>query len=124
YRARVTDPREFDASDHGIAQLLDESKRGAVSAAFATNDRIAATILAEATDRGVRVPADLAGVGYDHTELATLVRPRLTSVDQPRSGMGADATSQALAMLRGEEPQRHVAEPTLVVRASSGAGSG
>lgn len=124
YRALVTDPREFDASGHGIAQLLDEAKRGPVSAAFATNDRIAATILAEAADRGVRVPEDLAVVGYDNTELATLVRPRLTSVDQPRTAMGADATGQALAMLLGEEPQRHVAEPTLVVRESSGAGSG
>ena len=117
YRSLVADPQEFDAE--GVAALLDAVGAGRTTAAFATNDRIATRIAADAADRGLLVPDDLALVGYDNTDLAALMRPALTSVDQPRTRMGADAMGQALALLGGEAPARIVAEPTLVVRASS-----
>ncbi|WP_221583668.1 LacI family DNA-binding transcriptional regulator [Microbacterium sp. G2-8] len=119
YRALTTAPREYDVRDTGVARLLDDVAAGVVTAAFAANDRIAAQIVAEAIDRGIRVPQDLAVVGYDNTELADLVRPGLTSIDQPRGDMGSSAMAQALALLDGAAPTREVAAPTLVVRASS-----
>lgn len=119
YRALVAEAREYDVRDDGIARLLDAVAAGGPTAAFAANDRIAAQIVAEAIDRGIRVPHDLAVVGYDNTELADLVRPGLTSVDQPRGEMGAAAMAQALGLLDGGQPEREVASPTLVVRGSS-----
>lgn len=119
YRALVTEAREYDVHDDGIARLLDAVAAGGPTAAFAANDRIAAQIVAEAVDRGIRLPHDLAVVGYDNTELADLVRPGLTSVDQPRGEMGAAAMAQALGLLDGGVPEREVASPTLVVRGSS-----
>lgn len=119
YRALVDEAREYDVHDDGIARLLDAVAAGGPTAAFAANDRIAAQIVAEAIDRGIRVPHDLAIVGYDNTELADLVRPGLTSVDQPRGEMGAAAMAQALGLLDGGQPEREVASPTLVVRGSS-----
>ncbi|WP_156759039.1 LacI family DNA-binding transcriptional regulator [Microbacterium karelineae] len=120
YRSLVADPREFDADASGIAHLLDAVAAGDVSAVFAANDRLAAQIVADASDRGLRVPGDLAVVGYDNTELADLVRPGLTTIDQPRPAMGGEATTLALAMLRGGAPARTVAVPRLVIRGSSG----
>lgn len=114
YRALVPDSCEIADA----AALVDVA--GRASAVFAANDRIAAQVLAEAADAGIRVPDDLAVVGYDNTELATLVRPGLTSVDQPRAAMGADAMAQALALVDRADPRRFVAEPSLVIRASSG----
>lgn len=119
YRALVDEAREYDVHDDGIARLLDAVAAGGPTAAFAANDRIAAQIVAEAIDRGIRVPHDLAIVGYDNTELADLVRPGLTSVDQPRGEMGAAAMAQALGLLDGGVPEREVVSPTLVVRGSS-----
>ncbi|GGO60441.1 transcriptional regulator [Microbacterium nanhaiense] len=119
YRALVDEAREYDVRDDGIARLLDAVAAGGPTAAFAANDRIAAQIVAVAIDRRVRVPHDLAVVGYDNTELADLVRPGLTSVDQPRGEMGAAAMAQALGLLNGGQPERAVASPTLVVRGSS-----
>ncbi|GGF34580.1 transcriptional regulator [Microbacterium sorbitolivorans] len=119
YRALVTEAREYDVHDDGIARLLDAVAAGGPTAAFAANDRIAAQIVAEAVDRGIRLPHDLAVVGYDNTELADLIRPGLTSVDQPRGEMGAAAMAQALGLLDGGVPEREVASPTLVVRGSS-----
>lgn len=119
YRALVERPAEYDVAAGGIARLLDDAAAGDITAVFAANDRIAAQIVAEAIDRGIRVPGDLAVVGYDNTELAEIVRPGLTSIDQPRAQMGADAMAHALRMLRGGAPERTVAAPTLVRRASS-----
>ena len=119
YRALVDEAREYNVHDDGIARLLNEVAAGGPTAAFAANDRIAAQIVAEAIDRGIRVPHDLAVVGYDNTELADLVRPGLTSVDQPRGKMGAAAMAQALGLIEGGQPEREVASPTLVVRGSS-----
>jgi len=119
YRALVAEAREYDVHDDGIARLLDAVAAGGPTATFAANDRIAAQIVAEAIDRGIRVPHDLAVVGYDNTELADLIRPGLTSVDQPRGEMGAAAMAQALGLLDGGVPEREVVSPTLVVRGSS-----
>lgn len=119
-RSLLDEPREYDVREGGVARLLDDVATGDATAAFAANDRIAAQIVAEAIDRGLSAPRDLAVVGYDNTELAEIVRPSLTSVDQPRTRMGAEALDQALRLLRGESPGREVAAPTLVVRASSG----
>lgn len=119
YRALVTEAHEYDVRDGGIDRLLRDVSAGGPTAAFASNDRIAAQIIAESFDRGIRVPRDLAVVGYDNTELAGLVRPGLTSVDQPRGAMGAAAMAHALALLDGREPVREVVTPTLVLRDSS-----
>ncbi|WP_136518204.1 LacI family DNA-binding transcriptional regulator [Cellulomonas telluris] len=121
YRAAAgTTGLEFDARADGVERLLEAVRRpGGPTAAFAANDRVAVGLLAAAADRGVAVPGELAVVGYDNTELAELVRPRLTSVDQPRAAMGRAAASQALALLDGGPAGREVAAPTLVVRESS-----
>lgn len=118
YRSLATPPREYDSRDGGIEALLDAMTGDAgPTAVFAAHDRLAARLIADATARGVRVPADLAVVGYDNTDLADLMR--ITSVDQPRQRMGADAMAMALALAAGEAPTRVVAAPTLILRDSS-----
>lgn len=85
------------------------------TAVFASNDRTAARLMGRASDAGLRMPEDLAVVGYDDTELATLLRPQLTSVAQPRAEMGR----RALEILTSGDVAREVLAPELVVRASS-----
>lgn len=85
------------------------------SAVFASNDRAAARLLGSAADKGVDVPGELAIVGYDDAELASVVRPQLTTVAQPRAAMG----QRAMEILLSGAVERVVVEPTLVVRSSS-----
>lgn len=82
---------------------------------FASNDRAAAKLLGSAADRGMGVPSDLAIVGYDDTELARMVRPRLSTVAQPRAAMGR----RAMEILLSGDVERVVVEPSFVVRSSS-----
>lgn len=85
------------------------------SAVFASNDRAAVRLLGSAADAGLRMPDDLAIVGYDDTELASLVRPKLTTVAQPRAEMGR----RAMEILLSGGVERVVVEPSLVVRGSA-----
>jgi len=64
---------------------LDESP----SVIFASNDEMAAGVLAIARERGVSVPADLSIVGFDDDAIATIVSPALTTVRQPVEAMAA-----------------------------------
>jgi DNA-binding LacI/PurR family transcriptional regulator len=90
------------------------------TAVVASNDLTAVTVLDAAIDLGLDVPGDLAVVGYDNTALASLVRPRLSSVDQPSDSIGQLCVDLLLERLAGRSTDRHeVLAPALVVRASS-----
>ena len=91
---------------------------------FAHNDLSAAGALAELRARGLRVPADVAVVGFDDVPLASQSDPALTTVHQPLRGMGAAAARLLLAHFRGEPvPGSPTVLPTsLIVRESTSPG--
>ncbi|WP_017583441.1 LacI family DNA-binding transcriptional regulator [Nocardiopsis valliformis] len=90
------------------------------TAVFATNDLAALAVLDRAHETGRPAPEGVSVVGYDNTALAETVRPRLTSVDQPRLVMGRLATRLLLERLGGRTEDRHeVLTPNLVVRDST-----
>ncbi|GAA3651779.1 LacI family DNA-binding transcriptional regulator [Microbacterium marinilacus] len=91
----------------------------APTAVFARNDRTAVRLLGAAIDAGLRVPEDLSLIGYDNTDVAGIVRPTLTSVDQPRLAMGELAMELLTELSAGAAPRREVVRPELVVRAST-----
>ncbi len=69
------------------------------TAVFAANDQMAFGVLAVANDMGLRVPTDLAVIGFDDTELATHSQPTLTTVRQPFEEMGRSAAELLLALV-------------------------
>ncbi len=74
------------------------------------------------TRRRLRVPDDLAIVGYDDIEFAAAAAVPLTSVRQPRAQLGEAATKVLIDEVTSPETHRHrqiVFEPDLVVREST-----
>jgi LacI family transcriptional regulator len=69
------------------------------TAIFAANDQMAYGVLTAARARGLRVPRDLAVVGFDDTALAEHLRPALTTVRQPFQEMGKRAADLLLALV-------------------------
>lgn len=93
----------------------------APTAIFAANDRMAIAAMAAAFDLGLKVPDDLAVVGFDDTPTARYVRPALTTVALPSYEMGAEAARLLLKLLPGETVEGTTWLATkLVVRQSSG----
>jgi LacI family transcriptional regulator len=88
-------------------------------ALFAATDRLAVAALGAAIDAGVRVPGELAVVGFDDVPLAAYLRPGLSSVAQPAQQLGEAAIRLALQLLAGEPAEPVVLPARLVVRASS-----
>lgn len=113
-----------DADIPALVGRLAAREPAAPTAIFARNDRTAVRLLGAAIDAGVRVPDDLSVVGYDNTDMAAIVRPSLTSVDQPRLAMGALAMTLLGDLLAGGRPRREVVQPELIVRGSTAAAPG
>ena len=90
-------------------------------AVVACSDVLAADALRFLTGHGIRVPEDVAVVGFNDSLEARLADPPLTSVALPFAELGALAVDTLLARLRGTAPPpRSVVPGTLVVRRSCG----
>lgn len=91
---------------------------------FAANDLLAVGMLQALTMQGsVRVPEDIAIVGYDDIDFASATVVPLTSVRQPAKALGSTAVDLLLRQLDGDlDPaERQVRfRPELIVRASGG----
>ncbi len=93
------------------------------SAAFCANDLLALGLLQGAMRHGLRVPQDLAIVGYDDIEFAAAAAVPLTSVRQPRQVLGQRAAELVLdeATNPDHAHERVEFQPELVARASTSA---
>lgn len=90
------------------------------TAIFASNDVMAMGVMDAVRNRGLRVPGDVSVVGFDDIPQASLVRPALTTVNQPLENMGRVATQKLLDLLQHPEKEAERIElPTeLIVRDS------
>ncbi|MCP4590865.1 MAG: LacI family transcriptional regulator [bacterium] len=90
---------------------------------FAANDEMASGVVDAAAAAGVKVPEDLAVVGFDDTRVARMTRPPLTTVRVPMAQMGAKAIELLCSRLADPaQPADQVSlQPELIVRESCGA---
>ncbi|WP_026403526.1 LacI family DNA-binding transcriptional regulator [Actinomadura rifamycini] len=89
---------------------------------FCANDLLAIGLINELTRLGVRVPDDIAVIGYDDIELAASAAVPITTVRQPRRELGWEAAELALAEIREGPSHQHrqvVLRPEIVVRDST-----
>jgi len=120
----------FSASDHverggaaAAGPLL--SARPPITAVVTSTDRVAMGLMQALAVRGVRVPQDIAIIGFDNMVSGWHTSPPLSTIDQQVPGIGARAAQLLLAELRGEpvEHARYTVASTLMARGSCGCGS-
>jgi LacI family transcriptional regulator len=114
----TTVPAGRDAAE----RILGTPRAERPTAVFCANDLLALGVLQVLTRQRVRVPADIALVGYDDIDFAAAAAVPLSSVRQPRQRLGRAAAE--LLMDEANNPQTHqhrqvVFDPELVVRESS-----
>ncbi len=86
-----------------VRQLIDSSARP--TALFCINDFIAIGVLHFLHECGMRVPEDIAVVGFDDIAVSAIASISLTTVAQPKYEIGRRAAERLLALLRGERFQ-------------------
>lgn len=102
-------------------RLLGIPSKRRPTAAFCANDLLALGLLQQCVAAGVRVPEDLAIVGYDDIEYAGAAAVPLTSVRQPRMRLGRTAADLLLDEVDNPDHahQQITFTPELVARAST-----
>jgi hypothetical protein len=98
--------------------------RNPPTAVFASNTLASRYVLSAVLHLGLKMPTDLAFVGFDDFDMAEAASPPLTVVRQPAQEMGRVATSQLFDRIeRGALPQtgsRIVLPVEIVLRRSCG----
>lgn len=76
----------------------------APTAIFAANDLMAIGVMQALRDRGIRIPDEIAVIGFDDISASRLVTPSLTTVAQFQGDMGVRAAQILMERLRGSRP--------------------
>ncbi|WP_022872974.1 LacI family DNA-binding transcriptional regulator [Nesterenkonia alba] len=111
-----------EAAEHVVDMPAEERP----AALLCANDHMALGVLQSLSRAGLRVPEDIAVVGYDDLQWAAAANPPLTTVRQPRYELGATAVEMLLELFdrNGAEngappagsPKHAVLTPELVAR--------
>ena len=96
-----------------------------MDAVFVANDQMALSVLREACRRGIKIPEQLAVIGFDGIPESAYFYPSLTTISQNLQLLGGQALQNIVAMIQarqGNQPviaQSLLIQPTLIIRESS-----
>lgn len=116
----ATPAQNASAGEASIEQLLEASIKP--TAAFCANDLLALGVMRALLKRGLRIPEDMALVGYDDIEFASVLATPLTSIRQPKYELGHAAAELLIDEVNHATTHQHqhiIYQPELIVRASS-----
>ncbi|MFX3624365.1 MAG: LacI family DNA-binding transcriptional regulator [Ectobacillus sp.] len=81
-----------------------------VDGIFASDDLIAASVLAEAASIGKKVPDNLKVIGYDGTETVQTCLPHLTTIQQPIKQIAEKSVSILIQQIEGKQFENYLEE--------------
>ncbi|WP_369192046.1 LacI family DNA-binding transcriptional regulator [Streptomyces sp. R08] len=108
--------------DSGLAAMSDLlARQPGLDGVFAANDLMAQGACQAVQQHGLRVPEDVAVVGFDDSSIAVTCHPRLTTIRQPVEEMAAEMARLLDEHIHGvrTEATSVVFDPELVVRESA-----
>ncbi len=104
-------------------QLTKELLRSKPDAIFVTNIDMLIGAMLFIREKNIKIPSDLAIVGFDDSEIAKLVMPPITTVQQPVYELGETAAEILIKKIKEnefkQEPIIHVLNTNLILRKSS-----
>ncbi|MCL6628715.1 MAG: substrate-binding domain-containing protein, partial [Armatimonadetes bacterium] len=117
-------PVATEDGQRAAEQLLSLKKRP--DSIFANNDLLAFGAMQVIKKRGLRIPDDIAIVGYSNWFFSALMDPPLSSVHQPGFEMGMEAARLLISQIELKEkgsgevvPEKKILKTHLVIRESS-----
>jgi LacI family transcriptional regulator len=129
----------FDAGipyNKKLVLIKDLSEQSAVAAAheilkmkprpdglFVTNDFKAAVCMQELKRNGIKIPEDIAIVGFNNDVISKLIEPQLSTINYPGRDMGEITARNLISHLKGEgniaTTKRIIVKSDLIIRGSS-----
>jgi LacI family transcriptional regulator len=113
-----------ESGERAICQLLEQYPD--MDAVFAGNDQMALSVAQVACRRGLKIPQELAVVGFDGIPEAAYFWPPLSTVEQDMHQLGCVAVDQVVRMIEASRESASMVrqettwlEPRLIVRESS-----
>ncbi len=108
-------------SGQKAAEVLLDERKVKFDALAAADGNMVLGALDELKERGIRVPQEVAMVGFDDLEETKLVQPPLTIVRQPLLNIGIKALDMLLDLIEGKQVPEKIILPTeLIIRQSCG----
>jgi LacI family transcriptional regulator len=111
----------FYSREDGVEVMPKLLAMGVDAIFCAAGDNCAQGLLSVAKERGIRIPEDVAIIGFDDLPIARLSTPALTTIRQPLKEMAEAAYT--LAVIERDEilrkPKNIIFNPELVVRKST-----
>lgn len=100
-----------------VKEMLEQEKE--FDAVFAISDRMAAGAVTALKSVGMRVPEDVAVVGFDNTDISYILEPQLTTIAQPQQQMGEIAFELLIDKMKNNMVSHRVMQHRLVKRQST-----
>ena len=110
----------FESGLAAARPLLDRADRP--TAIFSQNDDMAAGVIIAAGELGITVPGELSVTGFDDSQIASTVWPRITTIRQPIRAMAQAATDALVKLMEGSHraPEHRLMPYELIIRGSTG----
>jgi LacI family transcriptional regulator len=115
--ALTSDPAGGQAAANQVLALTPRP-----TAIFCYNDMLAIGLLRGMQNAGLRIPEDFSVAGFDNITISAFTTPPLTTLDQPKHTIGAQAARLVLGLLEGVDnasPKIQTLKGTLLVRRST-----
>ena len=91
-----------------------------ITAVFCSHDELAIGLMNYFYDNSIRVPEDISVSGYGDIKIASIYRPRLTTIKEPHYDIGAVAIRRIIKEIKGEEMEKsHIKLPFQILTRES-----
>ena len=116
-----TNDEQYDSSNANLKEFIISNSNSEGIGIFAYNDIVALKVLHLLKEMKVKVPEQVALIGFDNTFISKEISPTLSSVAQPNEEIGRQAIQILVdKMCKKDIEEKHIIlEPRLVVRESS-----
>jgi LacI family transcriptional regulator len=111
----------FEKGYQCMTETWESQIRDVHTAIFATNDMLALGAMKFLLEQSIRIPEQIAVMGFDDIDSADIVTPALTTIHVEKSQMGDESVLVLDRLIRKEtvKPERIEYEPRLVIRKST-----
>lgn len=108
---------DFEYGQQAMRYLLKQEEKP--TAVFAVSDVLAIGALKEINLNGLKVPQDIAIIGFDKIGFSNMTYPTLTTVAQPMYQMGCISAEMIINKIKGNKVNSIILDHELIIRSSS-----